>query len=75
MVIGTHRDHITTRKAKAVLQSLQSACDDAALGDLIVLIDNSTAGKGKVQEDKRTFTYLCNRLRLILHSYGSHLGR
>ena len=54
MLRGTHWDHITTRKAKAVLQSLQSTCDEAAFGDLIVdklLVDHTTAGIGKGQED------------------------
>ena len=54
MLIGTHRDRITESKATAVMQSLQSVCDAAAFGDLIVdklIVDNTTAGQGKGKED------------------------
>ena len=54
MLIGTHLDRITVSKAKAVMQSLETACTDAVFGDLVVdmlLVDNTTAGQGKGKED------------------------
>ena len=54
MLVGTHGDCITPTQAMEVMESLQSACSSAAFGDLVddkLLIDNTTAGKGKGKED------------------------
>ena len=53
MLVGSRRDKITKQAAKNVIEQLQSACCDAAFGNLVVdklLVDNTTAGNGK-QED------------------------
>ena len=54
MLIGTHRDHITEDKKEAIIQSLRDTYKDKALSNLIVgtlIVDNTTAGKGKAKED------------------------
>ena len=71
MLIGTHGDRLKSRKAKAVMQSLQFACDDAAFGDLIVdklIVDNTTAGKGKKKEDPGY-----KRIRENIHTFMQSL--
>lgn len=53
MIVGTHGDKIRSRKAKSVLQSLKSTCNDAAFSELIVdmmIVDNTTAGKGEKED-------------------------
>ena len=71
MLIGTHGDRINSQEAKAVMQSLQSACDDAAFGDLIVdklIVDNTTAGKGRGKEDPGY-----RRIRQNIHTFMQSL--
>ena len=71
MLIGTHRDCITESRATAVMQSLQSVCDAAAFGDLIVdklIVDNTTAGQGKGKEDPGY-----KRIRENIHTFMQSL--
>ena len=54
MLVGSRRDKVTEQGVKSVIEELQSACGNAAFGDLVVhklLVDNTKAGKGKENED------------------------
>lgn len=54
MIVGSRRDRISKQAARRVIEQLQSACCDAAFGDVVVdklLVDNTKAGKRKKKED------------------------
>ena len=70
MIIGTHGDKIRSKKARSVLQSLKSTCDDAAFRELIVdmmIVDNTTAGRGE-REDPGY-----KRIRENIHKFAQSL--
>ena len=70
MIIGTHGDKIMSEKAKSVLQSLKSTCDDASFSELIldmIIVDNTTAGRG-VREDPGY-----KRIRENIHKFAQSL--
>ena len=70
MIIGTHGDKIRSKKAKSVLQSLKSTCDDASFSELILdmmIVDNTTAGRG-VREDPGY-----KRIRENIHKFAQSL--
>ena len=53
MIVGSRRDRISKQAARSVIEQLQSACCDAAFGDLVVdklLVDNTKAGKRKRED-------------------------
>ena len=53
MIVGSRRDKISKQAAKSVIEQLQSACRDAAFGDLVVdklLVDNTKAEKRKKED-------------------------
>ena len=54
MLVGTHRDFITPEEATGVIDMLKAACMKESFGHLIVdylMVDNTTAGKGRDEED------------------------
>ena len=70
MIIGTHGDKIKSQKAKSVLQSIRSTCNDAAFSELIVdmmIVDNTTAGRG-MREDPGY-----KRIRENIHKFAQSL--
>ena len=71
MLIGTRRDKITSEKAKAVVDELNTACDGAAFGDIVVdklIVDNTKAGKGKDGEDPKY-----KQIRNNIHKFAKSL--
>ena len=70
MLIGTRRDKITSEKAKAVVDELNTACDGAAFGDIVVdklIVDNTKAGKGKDGEDPK-YKHIRNNIHKFAES-------
>ena len=71
MLIGTRRDKITSKKAKTVVDELNSACCGAAFGDIVVdklIVDNTKAGKGKDGEDPKY-----KQIRNNVHKFAESL--
>ena len=71
MLIGTRRDKIKSKKAKAVVDELNSACCGAAFGDIVVdklIVDNTKAGKGKDGEDPKY-----KQIRNNIHKFAESL--
>ena len=71
MLIGTRRDKITSEKAKAVVDELNTACCGAAFGDIVVdklIVDNTKAGKGKDGEDPKY-----KQIRNNVHKFAESL--
>ena len=71
MFIGTRRDKITSEKAKAVVDELNTACSGAAFGDIVVdklIVDNTKAGKGKDGEDPKY-----KQIRNNIHKFAESL--
>ena len=71
MLIGTRRDKITSKKVKAVLDELNTACGGAAFGDFVVdklIVDNTKAGKGKDGEDPKY-----KQIRNNIHKFAESL--
>ena len=71
MLIGTRRDKITSEKAKAVVDELNTACGGAAFGDIVVdklIVDNTKAGKGKDGEDPKY-----KQIRNNIHKFAESL--
>ena len=70
MIIGTHGDKVRFKKAKSVLQSLKSTCDDAAFRELIVdmmIVDNTTSGRGEGEDPGY------KRIRENIHKFAQSL--
>ena len=70
MLIGTRRDKITSKKAKAVVDELNTACGGAAFGDIVVdklIVDNTKAGKGKYGEDPK-YKHIRNNIHKFAES-------
>ena len=71
MLIGTRRDKITSKKAKTVVDELNTACCGAAFGDIVVdklIVDNTKAGKGKDGEDPKY-----KQIRNNIHKFAESL--
>ena len=71
MLIGTRRDKITSKKVKAVLDELNTACGGAAFGDFVVdklIVDNTKTGKRKDGEDPK---YI--EIRNNIHKFAESL--
>ena len=71
MLIGTRRDKITSEKAKAVVDELNTACSGEAFGDIVVdklIVDNTKAGKGKDGEDPKY-----KQIRNNIHKFAESL--
>ena len=71
MLIGTRRDKITSEKAMAVVDELNTACGGAAFGDIVVdklIVDNTKAGKGKDGEDPKY-----KQIRNNVHKFAESL--
>ena len=71
MLIGTRRDKITSKKATAVVDELNTACCGAAFGDIVVdklIVDNTKAGRGKDGEDPKY-----KQIRNNIHKFAKSL--
>ena len=71
MLIGTHRDRIPKNQKETVIQSLQDTYEDKTFSNLIVdklIVDSTTAGKGKEKEDPGY-----KRIRNNIHKFMKNL--
>ena len=71
--VGTHGDHLTAQEKEEILSILYSNCEGKAYAPLLyygVIVDNTTAGRGRQTEDKG-FKYI----RETVHQFASkHLA-
>ena len=71
--VGTHGDYLTAQKKEEILSTLYSNCEGKAYAPLLyngVIVDNTTAGRGRQTEDKG-FKYI----RETVHQFASkHLA-
>ena len=53
MIVGTHGDRVSSKKAQKVLKEIESSCNERAFQDLVIdklIIDNTTAGRGRKED-------------------------
>ena len=53
MIVGTHGDRVSSKKAQKVLKAIESSCNERAFQDIVIdklIIDNTTAGKGRNED-------------------------
>ena len=71
--VGTHGDYLTAQEKEEILSTLYSNCEGKAYAPLLyngVVVDNTTAGRGRQVEDKG-FKYIRERV----HQFASkHLA-
>ena len=71
--VGTHGDYLTVQEKEGILHTLHSSCEGTAFTPFVfkgVIVDNTTAGRGRQGEDKG-FKYI----RETVHKFASkHLA-